>query len=271
MVAPIRLDSPALAASYARLGAQITERDVDRLVQTARADDGRVDAGELADLQRILAHNRGAFTPEAAARLQSLRADLPPPPALVQRGPAQAGAADRFEPNRPAFEGARRDATRVAPRPERAPALPAFQPPRHELRAVPPGRQPPPRENRAAAQARENMQRMAALDPFASRVNGLWQAPDGQWQRVSPSPLELTSHLAFAGSIPGRVYAGAKALNATATAVADPSAANVGAAALEVGLTAGGEVAKALHSPIKQPITAVKATKNAYATTPKAP
>ncbi len=300
MVAPLQLKDPALQRAYVALAGntKIEAKDVEKLLGAARADDGRIDAVEKRDLQRVLAHNKDLFGSGAEAQL---RAGLDERPLYTLGGTRPAGLAGQGlggmlgslgqrSPQKdtppPSFGlgGARvplrlgqlggvkvpADATAVKKPLERAPASSGLRLPQHTLSAADPRTLTP--EYRAAAQARVDAQssidRQCALDPFAARVNGMWQSPSGHWTKVGPSPLEVVAQTGFAASVPGRVYGAVTAGKAVYTAIDDPTAGNIGTAALKVGLTGGGEYAKLVHAPIKPVITGTKGLYNAQTSTP---
>lgn len=241
--------------------------------------------GAVSTGDRAAPYALGAPPPEplaALARPDRARPSLDPAQtARVLQDLARA----RSTPTTPA------DATRVAPRPppvapESAsePVVGGFRPPGlaglseaqrralaerpvHELRSASPGdlerARVAARQHEADARAQAATNAMANLDPFAAQVNGHWQSPGGDWVKVGPGPLEGTAHLAFAGSVPGRIFGVVGATQSVLHAVEEPTAGNVASAVLAVGLTGSAEWAKAVHAPVKPVLTAAKATKNA--------
>jgi hypothetical protein len=322
MVAPLRLQDPSIQGAYVALSGRkpLDARSADALVEAARGDDGRIDAGERADLQSALRANGDAFTPDARARLEAAIGSASegagrarafdaqsPRPETAPYGRASAAGNGGSSPGA-TLDGARISAEtlrarlqpawvrptpadntqvaigerRAAPKPESAPGpagalsrSPLFSEeanralanaPREELRAAAPGDLERARRHtarmQAAQRAQESTNAIANLDPFAAQVNGMWRGPDGDWTKIGPGPLEATAQYAFAGTVAGRLLGAAGAAKSVATAVTDPTAGNIATAAVTVGLTGGGEWAKAVHSPVKPLFTATKAAKN---------
>lgn len=269
MVAPLQLRDPALQRAYVALAgnSKIEAKDVDKLLSAARADDGKIDAVEKRDLQQVLAHNKDMFTSGAAEKLS---AGLAERPLFALGGGGRRAVPVAADPRNPRQNPL--DPHGVARSLARAQGIPeGYRPPEHKLSAADPRTLTP--EYRAAAEARHRAQasidRQSNLDPFAARVNGMWQSPSGRWERVGPSPLEVASQTAFVASAPGRIYSAVTAGKAVYTAIDDPTAGNIGTAALKVGLTGGGEYAKLVHSPLKPAITVSKGLYNAQTSTPR--
>jgi hypothetical protein len=271
MVAPIRIDDPAIAKAYRELLSKthLGDKEVNGLIAAAKKDDGKIDRTEAADLQRIASANAQLFDPASRQRLAKITPDVDrkvtiPQPARLLPVPQQ--------PTRQVANQAVSDKTRVAR------TLPSV----HDQNGRPTGLPTPRQETISAAppmtperrraleadarrrQAQENLNRMANLDPVASQINGMHQTVNGDWIQVSPSPLHIASDIAFGYSIPGRIVNGVIAGKAVVNAVQDPTPTNIGSAVVKVGLTGGGEWARAVHSPIKTPIAITKGSMNAW-------
>jgi hypothetical protein len=124
------------------------------------------------------------------------------------------------------------------------PRGPIPAPPRHELRAVSADEM---REGRrrydammAAQRSQAAMNAVAQTDPFAARVNGAVEGSDGNWSKVSSSPLEMAGMIAVGGTLPGQVYGAIQAGQAVHGAIENPSAGSIAKAALKTGLVVGG-------------------------------
>lgn len=133
------------------------------------------------------------------------------------------------------------DKTRVAPpHPHAATAPP--RPAQTFIRAADDGAIGRAQENETRRQAQENINHTASLDPFAAQVNGyhdFGQSGNADWQKIGASPLEYTATMAQP-----ELFGAINSARGIHEAVKDPSALNVGLAAVGAGSFALGASAR---------------------------
>lgn len=124
------------------------------------------------------------------------------------------------------------------------PKGPIPAPPRHELRSATAEEMREGRRRHDAMVATQRQQAamnaVAQTDPLAARINGVVEGSDGNWTKVSSSPLEMAGMIAVGGTLPGQVYGAIQAGQAVHGAIEHPTAGSIAKAALKTGLVFGG-------------------------------
>ncbi len=229
MTQPLNIRDRSILEAYTRssVAGSIDGKGADALIAAAAQSKTR-----QADLDLILTAEKGkGLTAEAERKIrQALGATTPRP------APAMVNAA---KPTTTTTVVPRTDLRWLPQARFNPPALP-----QHEFRPATAEQMREGRRRHDAMVAQQRIQAsvnaVAQTDPFAARVNGVVQGPDGNWSKVASSPLEIAGMAAVGGTLPGQVYGAIQAGQALHGAMEKPSVGSIAKAVVKTGLMAGG-------------------------------